>query len=80
MNQFLVDSHFREKTVILFTHRHSFDAFREALPGSLVVTESATLKRHTGASVLDKLSGDSPWGLADVVVIRPAATARGQGP
>lgn len=80
VNQFLVDSHFRPKTVILFTHRHSFDAFREALPGSLVVAESATLKRPAGVSILDRLSGDTPWGLADVVVIRPAGTARGQMP
>jgi 4-amino-4-deoxy-L-arabinose transferase-like glycosyltransferase len=80
VNQFIVDSHFRPRTVILFTHRHSFDAFREALPGSLVVSESTTLKRPVGGSVLDKLSGDSPWGLADVAVIRPAGTARGQVP
>ena len=66
-NQMLVDCHFRPRTVILFTHEHSFGAFREALPASLRVAEHVTLKRADG----NKLVGATPWGLCDIAVIEP---------
>src|SRR5205814_3159510 len=79
VNQLIVDMHHRPRTVVLFTHRHAFEAFRQALPASLVVTEAVSLKRDRGPlPLLDKLVGDSPWGLTDIAVIRPALTARGQ--
>jgi 4-amino-4-deoxy-L-arabinose transferase-like glycosyltransferase len=67
VNQMLVDCHFRARTVILFTHEHSFGAFREALPASLRVAEHVTLKRANG----NKLVGATPWGLCDIAVIAP---------
>jgi 4-amino-4-deoxy-L-arabinose transferase-like glycosyltransferase len=74
-NQFFVDSHFRPRTVVLFTHDHSFVAFREALPKSLRVVEAADL-RHRDAGPLGKLVGKSPWGLCDIAVIEPVQSAR----
>ena len=82
VNQMIVDMHHRPRTVVLFTHRHAFEAFRHALPESLAVAESVSLRRHGSklTSAVDKLVGDTPWGLADVAVIVPAGTARGQKP
>jgi hypothetical protein len=80
-NDLIVAMHHRPRTVVLFTHRHSFAAFRDALPESLTVTQSVSLKRTPcGFGLLDKLVGDVPWGLADVAVIEPTPLARGQRP
>ena len=77
VNQLLVDSHFRPKTVILFTHEHSFEAFRHALPPSLRVAEAVSLKRTTGYGKLaDALVGATPWGLCDIAVIEPLQMTR----
>jgi hypothetical protein len=76
INDLMVQMHHRPRTVILFTHRHSWDAFRDALPPSLEVEETLSLKRDA-KGVLGKLTGDTPWGLADIAVIRPV-TARAQ--
>lgn len=74
VNQLMVDSHFRPKTVILFTHAHSFAAFCQALPPSLRVAEAVSLKRSTGYGRLaDALVGATPWGLCDIAVIEPVA-------
>jgi hypothetical protein len=70
VNQFLVDCHFRPKTVILFTHGHSYEAFRQALPPSLKIVTHETFQRET-KSFSQKLAGSSPWGLCDVAVIEP---------
>jgi hypothetical protein len=81
VNQLMVDMHHRPRTVVLFTHRHSFEAFKQALPESLVVTDAVSMKRLPGpVPLLDKLVGDTPWGLADVAVIQPVWVARGQIP
>ena len=77
VNDLMVAMHHRPRTVILFSHRHAFEAFRDALPPSLEVEENVSLKRSTH-SFLDKLVGDTPWGLAEIAVIRPAGTARAQ--
>ena len=74
LNQMFVDSHFRPRTVVLFTHEHSLSAFREALPPSLRITETVSLKRSTGlGATADKLAGKTPWGLCDIAVIEPVA-------
>jgi 4-amino-4-deoxy-L-arabinose transferase-like glycosyltransferase len=81
INQLMVDMHHRPRTVVLFTHRHSFEAFKQAMPDSLVVTEAVSLRRPPGPlPLLDKLVGDTPWGLADVAVIQPVWTVREQQP
>lgn len=77
VNELMVAMHHRPRTVILFTHRHSFEAFREALPSSLEIEDNVSLKRDV-KSLIDKLAGDTPWGLADIAVIRPAGTSRAQ--
>lgn len=60
----------RDRSVVLFTHRHSLETFKQVLPPQLKVTESIVVKhRGTGASALDKLVGDGPWGLCHVAVI-----------
>ena len=72
VNQMIVDSHFRPRTVVLFTHSHSLAAFREALPPTLRVAESINLKRKaSGVPFLDSLVGGGPWGLCDIVVLEP---------
>jgi 4-amino-4-deoxy-L-arabinose transferase-like glycosyltransferase len=79
VNQLMVDMHHRPRTVILFTHRHSFDAFRQALPDSLDVADAVSFDRPT-RTLWQKLIGATPWGLADVAVIVPKGTARAQAP
>ncbi len=61
----------RDRSVVLFTHRHSLESFKAVLPPELTVAE-ATPARHrgTGADLLDKIVGDGPWGLCDVAVIQ----------
>jgi 4-amino-4-deoxy-L-arabinose transferase-like glycosyltransferase len=72
VNQLIVDSHFRPRTVVLFTHRSSFEAFREALPPSVRVAEAVPVRREeSGFRPLDKLVGSTPWGLCDVAVLEP---------
>jgi 4-amino-4-deoxy-L-arabinose transferase-like glycosyltransferase len=72
INDMILASHFRPKTVVLFTHRHSFEAFREALPPSLTIMDVVELKHAArGLPWLEKLVGDSPWGLCHVVVLQP---------
>ncbi|MGL6094619.1 MAG: ArnT family glycosyltransferase [Fimbriiglobus sp.] len=72
LNQCFVDSHFRPRTVFLFTHAHSLAGFREALPPSLRITETVSLRRSTGQGKLaDKLVGATPWGLCDIAVVEP---------
>lgn len=71
VNQLMMDCHHRPRTVILFTHRDSFTGFKNTLPPSLEIVEAVTLKRKGKGSLLDKLSGSTPWGLCDMAVIVP---------
>jgi 4-amino-4-deoxy-L-arabinose transferase-like glycosyltransferase len=60
----------RERTVVLFTHRHSFELLKDSLPPELTVQHSATFRgQSAGPAWLTKLVGDSPWGLCDLAVI-----------
>jgi 4-amino-4-deoxy-L-arabinose transferase-like glycosyltransferase len=79
INQLLVDMHHRPRTVILFTHRHSLESFQQALPDTLEVAEAVNLRRPL-KTVWDKLTGNTPWGLADIAVIVPSGTVRAQKP
>src|SRR5207249_4896155 len=79
VNQLYVDCHHRLRTVILFTHRDSLAGFQSAMPPSLEIVETASLKRKYGQTLLDKVFGSTPWGLCDVAVVAPkAAKAHGQ--
>ena len=72
MNQFVVDCHFRPRTVVLFTHAHSYAAFVETMPATLRVARHETFQRRGGdRSFADRLAGPSPWGLCDAVVLEP---------
>jgi hypothetical protein len=57
----------RPRTVVLFTHRHSLEALRYALPSELRVTDVVEFKRPAGG--LEKLVGDTPWGLCHLAVV-----------
>jgi 4-amino-4-deoxy-L-arabinose transferase-like glycosyltransferase len=71
VNQLFVDCHHRPRTVILFTHRESFNGFQRSLPPSLAIVETVTLRRKYDQPLLDKLFGTTPWGLCDVAVVVP---------
>jgi 4-amino-4-deoxy-L-arabinose transferase-like glycosyltransferase len=71
VNQLIMDCHHRPRTVILFTHRDSLAGFRNTLPPSLALVETATLHRKGRGSILDRLTGSTPWGLCDVAVVVP---------
>jgi hypothetical protein len=71
VNRMLVECHHRPRTVILFTHRESFEGFKRTLPPSLGIVEAVSLRRKYGNAILDKLFGSTPWGLCDVVVVVP---------
>ena len=60
----------QDRSVVLFTHRHSLETFKQVLPPQLKVTESMAVGLpSTGDKVLDKLIGDGAWGLCHVAVI-----------
>ena len=80
----------RDRSVVLFTHRHSLDTFKQVLPPQLKVTEAMAVKPPgKGGAVLDNLVGDGAWGLCHVAVIErvpnpppagePGASATGAG-
>jgi len=60
----------RERSVVLFTHRHSLDTFKQVLPPQLRVTEVIAVRHPGGGSkMLDRIVGDGPWGLCHIAVI-----------
>jgi len=65
----------RPRTVVLFTHRHSLEALRFALPKELKLTPVADFRRRDGW--LPKLIGETPWGLCDIGVVERSAARRG---
>jgi 4-amino-4-deoxy-L-arabinose transferase-like glycosyltransferase len=70
VNSLVRDLLSRPRTVVLFTHRHSLEALKYAMPPDLRVNEVTSLRQPgTGARWLDLLAGDTPWGLCDVAVI-----------
>jgi len=71
----------RDRSVVLFTHRHSLETFKQVLPPQLKVTESTAVKHGgTGAKILDDLVGDGPWGLCHVAVIERVPQKRALRP
>jgi 4-amino-4-deoxy-L-arabinose transferase-like glycosyltransferase len=60
----------QDRSVVLFTHRHSLDTFKQVLPPQLKVTDVIAVRhKGTGAEKLDKLIGDEAWGLCHIAVI-----------
>jgi hypothetical protein len=87
MNAMIRESHFRQKTVILFTQSSGLEGFRETLRtarGSNVEITDAVDLQHKGKSWKDKLLGFGPWGLCEIAVLqhpggpipRPGESAR----
>ncbi|MCU0704793.1 MAG: glycosyltransferase family 39 protein [Fimbriiglobus sp.] len=74
-NKLILESHFRPKTVVLFTHNHSLHGFKETIRGavgcSVTVTNERDMNRKTGSKWLDNLLGGGPWGLCDIAVVEP---------
>ncbi len=74
-NKMIVESHFRPKTVILFTHDHSLHGFKETLRGAVgcqvSVTDSRDMRRKDGQKWVTDLLGGGPWGLCDIAVVEP---------
>ncbi len=68
VNQLIVDCHFRPRTVVLFTHDHSFAEFAALLPPGLRVTDHVDYRRKTRAAAV---AGLTPWGLCDLAVVEP---------
>ena len=74
-NKMIVESHFRPKTVVLFTHDHSLHGFKETLRGAVgcrvSVTDSRDMRRKDGQKWVNDLLGGGPWGLCDIAVVEP---------
>lgn len=63
----------RPRTVVLFTHNHSLEAFRQAVPAQLRVTPVAQFRGAVDNSFLKVFAGDTPWGLCDMAVVENTA-------
>jgi 4-amino-4-deoxy-L-arabinose transferase-like glycosyltransferase len=60
----------RDRSVVLFTHRHSLETFKQVLPPILRVSEVIEVKhKGSGAKFVDSFIGDGAWGLCHVAVI-----------
>jgi 4-amino-4-deoxy-L-arabinose transferase-like glycosyltransferase len=60
----------RDRSVVLFTHRHSLETFKQVLPPQLKVREAIAVKPSgKSGAVLDRLVGDDAWGLCHVAVV-----------
>jgi 4-amino-4-deoxy-L-arabinose transferase-like glycosyltransferase len=61
----------RERTVVLFTHRHSYKLLKESLPPELSVARAVSFRRKLpGPEWVTQLIGNTPWGLCDLAVIK----------
>jgi 4-amino-4-deoxy-L-arabinose transferase-like glycosyltransferase len=80
VNQLIMESHFRPRTVVLFTHDHSLEAFRHALPASLRVAEAVPVRDRKARGLAALVTGGGAWGLCDIAVLEPVPIARGATP
>lgn len=58
----------RPRTVVLFTHRHSLQAFTYALPKELRITPVADFRKKP-EGLIGQIAGEVPWGLCDMAVV-----------
>jgi 4-amino-4-deoxy-L-arabinose transferase-like glycosyltransferase len=72
-NKLILESHFRPKTVVLFTHDHSLHGFKETIRGAVgcrvTVTGEQDMRRKGDSKLVDALLGGGPWGLCDIAVV-----------
>ena len=60
-----------DEVVVVFSHRHSFEALRPTLPAPLVIAEHHSFRySESNGTWLNKLMGETPWGVCDLAVIR----------
>jgi 4-amino-4-deoxy-L-arabinose transferase-like glycosyltransferase len=58
------------RSVVIFTHRHSYEGFKHLLPPQLKIVEMHSFRKTDSEMTwIDKLIGDTPWGLCDLAVI-----------
>lgn len=58
------------RCVVIFTHRHSYDGFKHLLPPQLRIAEMHSFRKSDREmDWIDKLVGDTPWGLCDLAVV-----------
>lgn len=57
------------RTIVLFTHRHSFDALTHALPKQLRLTRAADFRKTDLPGPIASVIGNVPWGLCDLGVV-----------
>lgn len=69
VNTLIANLQTRPRTVILFTHRNSFEALSFALPKGLRLTRAADFRKTDLPPVLAKLVGGVPWGLCDIGIV-----------
>ncbi|MCS7023029.1 MAG: glycosyltransferase family 39 protein [Gemmataceae bacterium] len=79
VNSLYVACHFRPATVILFTHQDALAGFRSNLPPSLAITRTVSLRRNYGTYLLNRILGNTPWGLCDIAVVQPVTTVQSHG-
>jgi 4-amino-4-deoxy-L-arabinose transferase-like glycosyltransferase len=66
----IADLRTRDRTVILFTHNHSLQGLKDALPPDLGIAYEVTFHRTiAGSGRLTQLIGETPWGLCDAAVV-----------
>lgn len=68
--------HARPRTVIMFTHRHSMEAFAQALPPQLFMklTPLADFRNKDAGGMMDKAFGGAPWGLSAIAAVEHCGT------
>jgi 4-amino-4-deoxy-L-arabinose transferase-like glycosyltransferase len=61
----------RPRTIIMFTHRHSMEAFAQAIPPHLhlKLTPLADFRSKERDSIVDKAMGGAPWGLSAIAAV-----------
>ncbi len=84
VNELIRQAGTRPYTVVLFTHDHSLEGFKETLRGAIgtnvVVHRQYDLRRKDGPPWLDKLLGGGPWGLCDIAIIGPNPNVKPRTP
>lgn len=71
------DCYSRPRTIIMFTHRHSLEAFAQALPPQLnmKLTPLADFRSRDRDNIIDKALGGAPWGLSAIAAVERRGTS-----
>lgn len=69
VNSLIEDLQTRSRTVVLFTHRSSFEALTYALPKELKLSRAADMRKTDLPPIFARLVGEVPWGLCDIGIV-----------